>query len=102
MGGIAEGAKEVAGREEEGIEARVAAVLLMITGEEDREAMEDREDLEVVRNSSRDLRFNTEDQDTEGKEDLGGKEDSEVKEGREDSEFRVDSGVEDTGDDMDE
>ena len=73
----------------------------MITGEAGREAMEDREDLEVVRNSSRDLRFNTEDRDMEDKEDLEFKEDSEAKEGREDSEFKVASRAEDTGDDMD-
>lgn len=102
MGEIAEGAKEDVGREEEDIEAPVAAVLLMITGEEDREAMEDRVDSEVgVLSSNRDLRFNTEDRDMEAREDSEVvKEDLGV-EAREDSVFKLTSGAEGAGDDMD-
>ena len=103
MGEIAEGAKADVGREEEDIEAPVAAVLLMITGEEDREAMEDRVDSEVgVLSSNRDLRFNTEDRDMEAREDseVEVKEDSGV-EVKEDSVFKLTSGAEGAGDDMD-
>ena len=73
----------------------------MITGEAGREAMEGREDSEVgVLSSSRDLRFNTEDPDTEAREGSEGREDSGAEGREEDSVFKLTSGAEGAGDDM--